>query len=236
VPDALTLPVQDVVVHTPTTRILTLSLGDIPFRYDAGQGVTLGRHGQPARRPYSIAGAPGDAQRHGQLEFLLRADHQGLLGRHLDGVGPGVRVDVEGPFGDFTLPDPLPDTPLLFIAGGTGIAPLRAMARDAADRGHRGPMNVLYSVRADDDVAYADEWRQWVADGRGRVALTVTRASGSAQDHVRGRMGAPDLAPVLEHAPGAYCFVCGPPGFVDDLVRALSHLGVPADRIRREGW
>jgi ferredoxin-NADP reductase len=97
-------------------------------------------------------------------------------------------------------------------------------------------MDVLYSVRADDDVAYADEWRQWVADGRGRVALTITRAGDSAHDHVHGRMSAADLAPFLGSAPGACCFVCGPPGFVDDLVRALSHLGVPADRIRREGW
>jgi ferredoxin-NADP reductase len=244
VPDALTLAVHDVAVHTPTSRILTLALDDIPFHYRAGQSVILGRHGQPDRRPYSIAGAPTDAARTCVLEFLLRADHHGLLGRHLDGVAAGTRIDVEGPFGDFTLPEVLPDAPLLFVAGGTGIAPLRAMARDVAQRGHRAPMDVLYSVRSADDVAYADEWVRWVAEGRGRLALTVTRGAETAVTRggdgtpgtFTGRIDRARLAPFVRHVPDVQCFVCGPPGFVDDIEHALSQLGVAADRIRREGW
>lgn len=244
VPDALTLTVHDVAVHTPTSRILTLALDDIPFHYRAGQSVMLGRHGQPDRRPYSIAGAPSDAARTRVLEFLVRADHQGLLGRHLEAVARGTRIDVEGPFGDFTLPELLPDGPLLFVAGGTGIAPLRAMARDAAQRGHRPPMDVLYSVRSADDVAYADEWVRWVGEGRGRLALAVTRGPETVVEHERegtpgtftGRIDRARLAPFVRHVPDIHCFVCGPPGFVDDIEHALSQLGVAADRIRREGW
>lgn len=236
VPDALTLTVTDLAVHTPGTRVLRVSLDAVPFTFLAGQGVAIGAHGQPDRRPYSIACAPHDAQASGTLEFLLRVDGWGRLGRHLDGLKAGARVDVEGPFGAFTLPDPLPDVPLLFIGGGTGIAPLRAMMREARHLGHRQPMHLVYSVRAHEDVAYADEWAAWVREGLGDVAVTVTRPSEHAAPDPARRLGVGGIAPVIARAPQALCFVCGPPAFVDDLVLALSHLGVRADHIRREGW
>ncbi len=235
-PDALTLTVTDLVVHTPTTRRLRLALGGVPFAFLAGQGVALGLHGQPERRPYSIAWAPADAREADALEFLLRADAFGRLGRHLDGLVPGAHVDVEGPFGGFTLPAPLPDVPLLFLGGGTGIAPLRAMMRDARFHGHTAPLHLIYSVRTPDDVAYADEWDAWVRDGLGEVGITVTRPPGRKPAGTWYRLDFDALAPMVERFRGALYFVCGPPAFVDDLEHALSHLGVRADRIRREGW
>lgn len=235
-PDALTLTVTDLAVHTPTTRRLRLDLGGVPFTFLAGQGVAIGLHGQPDRRPYSIACAPDDAQADDALEFLLRADAFGQLGRHLDGLAPGAHVDVEGPFGSFTLPAPLPDVPLLFLGGGTGIAPLRAMMRDARFQGHSAPIHLIYSVRTPDDVAYAAEWEAWARDGIGDVGITVTRPAGRKPSDTWHRLDLDALAPMVERSPGALCFVCGPPGFVDDLEHALSHLGVRADRIRREGW
>lgn len=236
-PDALTLSVTDLAPCTPTTRRLRLALGDVPFTYLAGQGVALGLHGQGERRPYSIASAPADTCDTGELEFLLRLDALGNVGRHLDGVAPGARVDVEGPFGSFTLPDPLPASPLIFFGGGTGIAPLRSLMRGARAAGHAGPMHLVYSVRTADDVAYADEWHQWTRDGLGEVTVVVTRPhEGRAEGHLARRIAVPDLETALARAPQGLCFVCGPPGFVDDLVHGLSQLGVRADRIRREGW
>src|SRR5690606_33465594 len=169
VPDALTLTVTDITVETPHTRRLHVALGDTPFAYRAGQGVALGLHGQPERRPYSIACAPEVAEATGQLEFLLRVDATGRPGLHLDGVAPGARVDVVGAFGSLTLPEPLPDDPLVFIAGGTGITPLRAMMQAARLAGHTQPKPLVYSVRAAEDVAYADEWRAWATEGHGDV-------------------------------------------------------------------
>lgn len=235
-PDALTLTVTDLAVHTPTTRRLRLALDGVPFAFAAGQGVAIGVHGQPERRPYSIACAPDDARDGDALEFLLRADAGGGLGRHLDGLGPGTHVDLEGPFGRFTLPAPVPAVPLLFLGGGTGIAPLRAMMRDARAHGHAAPIHLVYSVRTLDDVAFADEWDSWVRDGLGEVGITVTRPPGRKPADTSHRLDLEAIAPLVERSPGVLCFICGPPGFVHDLEQALSHLGVRADRIRREGW
>lgn len=233
-PDALTLTVREVTAPTPTARRLVLSLGDVPFSYQAGQGAALGLHGQRERRPYSIASAPADSSIDGAIEFLLRALPGGGLGRHLDGVREGSRVDFEGPFGAFVLPDDLPDTPLLFLAGGTGVAPLRSLAREARARGHRGPRHLLYSVREASDVAYAEELARWHEDHHGIATITATRHAPPSWPGERGRIDLPMLGRFTADDP--LCFVCGPPGMVDDLTHALSQLGVPGDHVRMEQW
>src|SRR5262245_33336649 len=100
-------------------RVLRLDLDDSPFVFHAGQAALIGLHGQPQRRPYSIASAPDDATRHRRLEFLLKLDAGGFIGPHLDPLTRGARIDLEGPFGAFTLTDPSDATGFLFVAGGT---------------------------------------------------------------------------------------------------------------------
>ncbi len=234
-PDALTLSVRTVSAPTPTTRRLVLDLGGAPLAYEAGQAAALGLHGQRERRPYSIASAPSDTARDGALEFLLRVNPGGGLGRHLDAVTMGSRVDVEGPFGAFMLPAVLPAGPLLFVAGGTGLAPLRALAREARAKGHAGPRHLLYSVRTADDVAYGDELAQWSADHGGQAIVTITRPQPGDRPSRRGRIDLTLLREVVGHTT-PLCFLCGPAGMVDDLSRLLSQAGVPSDHVRTEQW
>lgn len=233
-PDALTLTVREIADATPTARRLVLDLCGVQFAYQAGQGASLGLHGQRERRPYSIASAPSDSSADGAIEFLLRANPGGGLGLHLEGVREGSRVDFEGPFGAFLLPDALPDNPLLFVAGGTGVAPLRSLAREARARGHRGPRHLIYSVKDVADVAYRDELARWADDHHGDAIVTVTRQGSEAWTGRRGRI---DLALLRRFAGGTpLCFLCGPAQMVDDLSHHLSQLGVPADRVRTEQW
>ncbi|HTV01653.1 MAG TPA: FAD-binding oxidoreductase [Luteitalea sp.] len=234
-PDALTLTVRALSAPTPTTRRLVLDLGGVPFTYAAGQGGSIGLHGQRERRPYSIASAPADTKNDGGIEFLLRTDPAGGLGRHLYSVGPGARVDFEGPFGSFVLPDVLPDAPLLFIAGGTGLAPLRSLARQARALGHAWPRHLLYSVRSVDDLAYADELSRWDAEHGGNAVLTVTRHAPTNWTRGRGRIDLAMLRPLIGSS-APLCFLCGPPAMVDDVTHLLSQLGVPADHVRTEQW
>ncbi len=236
VPDALTLTVRSLTAPTPTTRRIVLDIGPVPFAYDAGQSASIGLHGQRERRPYSIASAPSDTLTDRGLEFLLRTNPAGGLGMHFDTLAEGARVDFEGPFGAFVLPDALPAVPLLFVAGGTGVAPLRALAREAKARGHAAPRPLLYSVRSADDIAYAEEIERWDADHGREAIVTVSRdPRGGGWPGRRGRI---DMA-LLQEAIGdtlPVCFVCGPAPMVDDLSRMLSHLGVPADHVRTEQW
>lgn len=229
----LTLPIQTVLPAGPRACIVRLDLGGQAFPYRAGQAVFVGSHGGPKRKPYSIAGSPEDAARLGYLELLIGVNDAGQPGPHLE-LSPGALVDVEGPVGRFTFPDAPTEGRFLFVAGGTGIAPLRAMLHHAMAQGHAN-VGVLYSARTPDEFAFAPELRQLADDGRIELQMTVTRESDDAWTGQRGRIGAALLSPLV-HDPATLCFICGPRALVDDMPKVLAELGVNRERIRIEEW
>jgi NAD(P)H-flavin reductase len=229
-----TLPIRDVVAATPRARIVRIGLQGEPFDYRPGQALLVASHGCEPRRPYSIAAAPEDARREQRLELLIGVDSRGSAGAHLILV-PGALVDVEGPLGQFVFPESPEEHRFLFIAGGTGIAPLRAMMRHALHRPD-WQIGLFYSARTPEEFAYQDELRELARSGRIELRQTVTRQVGSdAWTGTRGRIGPADLEPLL-HDPATLCFICGPPALVEAMRRSLDGLGVPHSRIRVEGW
>ena len=94
----------------------------------------VGLHGSPLRKPYSIASAPWEVAKTGVLQLLAQVDDSGALDPHLELAAPGTLIDLDGPFGAFGLPAAPSDKPLLFVAGGTGIAPLRSMLMERLSR------------------------------------------------------------------------------------------------------
>src|SRR4249920_3201843 len=122
----LTVPVRQIALATPRTRLLSLDLRAVQFPFAAGQALMLGLSGSPLRKPYSIASAPWEVTRSGIMQVLVQVEDSGGLDPHLELASPGTMLDLEGPFGSFGLPGRV-ERPLLFVAGGTGIAPLRSM-------------------------------------------------------------------------------------------------------------
>ena len=230
----LTLPIREVLPATPRARIVRIALqgGRVPYR--PGQALLVATHGRPRRRPYSIAGSPEDAASDDMLELLVGVDEEGSPGAHLT-LAPDALVDVEGPMGRFTFPDNPQEERFVFIAGGTGIAPLRAMLRHALRMPHR-QIGLLYSARTPDDFAYERELRALAEAGRIELRQTVTRDVGAnSWSGTRGRIGRAALAPLV-HDPATLCFICGPPTLVEEMPRLLDELGIPQDRIRIEEW
>src|SRR5688572_26739347 len=119
----VTVPLVDVAEATPRSRLLSLDLHHARFDFLAGQAVVVGEHGQTVRRPYSIASSPERTVETRRLELLIGLDAEGSAGAHLP-LSPGRLIDVQGPQGTFTFPPTLRHRRLLFVAGGTGIAPL----------------------------------------------------------------------------------------------------------------
>lgn len=231
----LTLPIREVVAATPRARILRLDLDGRRFDYAPGQAVLVGLPDADKRRPYSIAAAPEDARRSGYLELLVGVDLEGLAGPHLT-LESGAPLEVEGPVGTFTFPEAPTERNFVFVAGGTGIAPLRAMLRHAI----LGPrpadhLGLLYSARTPDEFAFEQEFNALAAEGVIDFRQTITRETGQDWSGARGRIDRAALS-ALVHDPQTLCFVCGPEAMVDEMPRLLEEIGVPPGKIRVEEW
>jgi ferredoxin-NADP reductase len=230
----LTLPIREVLPATPRARILRIDLAGTPFPFEPGQAVLLATHGYEKRRAYSLASAPEDLNRDGYLELLVGTNAEGVPGPHL-ALDAGAMVDVEGPLGRFTFPGEPDVDRFLFIAGGTGIAPLRSMLRHALGVPHRS-IGVLYSARTSSDFAYGEELMALAGQRRIKLERTVTREHpGEHWKGGHGRIGPEQLRSLIA-ATETLCFVCGPPALVHDVPGMLGALGVAPHRIRIEEW
>jgi NAD(P)H-flavin reductase len=146
-------------------------------------------------------------------------------------------IDLEGPMGTFTFPESPSHQRLLFVAGGTGIAPLRAMIDHAVRHHSDMQLSLLYSARRADEFAFLEELREHQRAGRLELHATVTRDdAGDGWAGGRGRIGRTHFETVLHDPAETLCFVCGPALMVTDAVGTLRQLGVPDVQIRTEGW
>jgi ferredoxin-NADP reductase len=190
--------------------------------------------GQPEQVPYSIACAPDEARERRQLEFLVKLESGGW-GPHLEGLARGARVALQGPVGSFVFPPHPDERHFLFVAGGTGIAPLRAMIRHTFSARQPGRLHLLYSARTPMDFAYLPELRRYARESRLDLGLTATREVPPGWRGGRGRITSERLARLIQ-TPETLCFVCGPASMVDDVPRMLTNLGIAPKRIRIEDW
>jgi NAD(P)H-flavin reductase len=229
----LTVPLANVEKPSPRSCLLSIDLTGHPFQYVAGQAVLFGPHGAAVRRPFSIACSPERAAERRRLELLIAMEGGS---EDLGWAVAGALVDIEGPVGTFTFPSTIDQSRLLFVAGGTGIAPVRAML-DHALRVHSSEkISLLYSTRRSDEFAFLDEFRAYERAGRLELHQTVTREDSTEWAGKRGRIGRSHFEAVLHEPASTICFICGPSALVSESAATLRELGVPDALIRTEGW
>ena len=218
---------------TPTTRIVRVALDGVPFPYHAGQAASIAVTASEPGTPYSIASAPSESAATGFLEFLVKVDGSNRFGARVAHLEPGLPLLVSPAIGRFGVPADASGQPLLFIAGGTGIAPLRSMIVELVRSRRPERMALVYSARTPEEFAYLDELRALEAERRLDLTLTLT---GDASDwrHARGRAGDQHLADLA--TPVTRCLICGPPSMVTDVPQALVRLGIPRHQIVTEDW
>lgn len=229
-----TRPIVSVALATPRARIVRVDVRGLEFSFEPGQAIWISAHGQTSRKPYSIASSPEDVARDAELELLVGVDASGEAGPHLPLV-PGTMLDIDGPLGRFTFPAEPAAQRFLFIAGGTGISPLRSMLRHSLNVRHV-EIGLMYSARQPDEFAYAQELQAMAKAGTIELRMTVTRdVERTDWSGTRGRITRDDLAPLV-HDGRTLCFVCGPPALVNEMPKLLYQLGVKRDLVRTEQW
>ena len=214
--------------ETATARTITF---DVPrwAGHRAGQHLDVrltAEDGYMAEREYSIASAPGEP-----VEITVQRFDDGEVSPYLTGeLRTGDELEVRGPAGGYFVWDGGGD-PLLLVAGGSGIVPLRSILRHRARTGGRAPVRLVYSVRSLADAIYRDELDRLGAE----VTWTLTRKQPHGWTGRSGRITPALLREVAwqvtEHP---IAFVCGPTSFVETVASSLTALGYPADRVKTE--
>jgi ferredoxin-NADP reductase len=121
----------------PRVVQLTISIHDGDFQFAPGQWVNF-RFPEGVSRAYTIASAP---QRPQAVQLCVRVgEGRGALA--LKRLEPGTHVSVEGPYGDFLLPDG--ERSVVFIAGDVGIAPIRSIVLGMVSENDPRKITVLY--------------------------------------------------------------------------------------------
>jgi ferredoxin-NADP reductase len=222
-----------VAVTQETPRVRTLVLG-----IDGWTGHRAGQHldvrltaedGYRAERAYSIATAPGEPP-----TITVERLEDGEVSPYLtEVVRPGDAFDVRGPIGGYFLWEPEHGGPLLLVAGGSGIVPLRAMLRHRRRSKTDIPARLLLSARTQEDVIYREELEQ--LDSKAEVVVTLTRArppgwTGYAQ-RVDTELLRKTAWPAAEQP---LAFVCGPTSFVEAVASSLVALGYEPSRVKTE--
>ncbi len=165
----------------------------------------------------------------------MQTGNDGASGLTPDLIKPGTSVAVDGPLGSFTFPDHPREHRFVFIAGGTGIAPLRSMLWHALLGERDGHVGLIYSVRSPDEFAYMEEFQQLEDEGRIDFRHTVTRAASEGWTGRQGRIDVTCLEDLI--VPGeTLCFLCGPPALVGEIPPQLKQMGVRDHQIRMEQW
>ena len=187
--------------------------------------------GYQAQRSYSIASAPED----GNLVLTVERLEEGEVSPYLVGeLRVGDELELRGPVGGYFVWKESLGGPLLLVAGGSGIVPLRAMLRHHRAIASAVHVRLLYSARALEEVVYRDELMRM--DGHEiDIRFTLTRQQ---PENWRGysrridRELLEDVAWSPAERPAVY--VCGPTGFVEAASSALVELGHEPGRIRTE--
>lgn len=232
---ALTLRVSSVRRASDSTRVIRVALAGARFPYAAGQSVRIGPADRSERVPYSIASWPEETRRSGTLEFLIKVEADGSWGEGFAPLRRGTSLEVIGPLGTLVFPENAVERDFLFIAGGTGIAPLRSMIRHGLETRRAGRYRLLYSARTPVGFSYLPELRRLARERAIELSLTTTRGASGRWRGGRGRISAEALAPLVT-TPETLCFVCGPAAMVDDVPRYLRELGISREKIRIEEW
>jgi ferredoxin-NADP reductase len=217
--------------ETAAVRTIRLDVPDWPG-HRAGQHLDVrltAEDGYRAERSYSIASAPGEP-----VEITVERLDDGEVSPYLtEELRTDDDLELRGPIGGYFVWEPADGGPLLLLAGGSGIVPLRAILRHRERTGNDVPVRLLYSSRSWEDVIYRDELGRAVDDVQVIHALTRRQPPGwtGYARRVDARMLA-EVAWPAGQAPLAYA--CGPTSFVEAVASGLVGLGYPAQRVKTE--
>jgi ferredoxin-NADP reductase len=207
------------------------------FEYRAGQSIDLKLINPPETdaegdvRPFTLASSPDDSY----LAITTRMRDTAFK-RTLKTMTPGTPMELEGPFGDLTLPEKI-TRPVVFLAGGIGVTPFYSMSRYAATHQLPHKITLFYSNRRPEDAPFLDELTALQKENPNFTFVgTMTDMEKSAKEWSgeQGYIDANMLKRHLQVEGEPIYYLAGPSSMVAALRTMLNESGVSNDDIHTE--
>ncbi|OFZ66826.1 MAG: CDP-6-deoxy-delta-3,4-glucoseen reductase [Betaproteobacteria bacterium RBG_16_56_24] len=221
-----TLPcrVQKMQRLAPDVMALSLKLpANERLQFLAGQYIDILLKDQKPRS-FSLANAPHDDE---FLQLHIRNITGGAFTRHVfETMKERDILRFNGPLGTFFLRDDS-TRPVIFVASGTGFAPIKAMIEHALHAGIKRPMHFYWGGRKLADLYMLDKARQWERSG---VKFTPVLSEALVEDSWTGRMGFVHQAALDDYGDlaGHEVYACGAPAVVEAARRDFTTMrGLP---------
>ena len=225
-PDAENIPVKDfpgtvsrIEQLTPTIKGLFIEL-DEPIHFQAGQYINLELPEGIGSRAFSLANVPGQG-REVELNIRLVPGGAGTTWLH-ESLKVGDRITLSGPYGRFFVRKSA-QSPMIFMAGGSGLSSPRSMILDLLAEGCTHPITLVYGQRSRAELYYHDEFLA-LAETHPNfhyVPALSDEPAGSDWDGFRGYVHEAAAAHFDNDFRGHKAYLCGPPMMIDACIGTL---------------
>ena len=226
-PDARIIPVEDfdtvvsrIETLTPTIKGIWLKL-DRAIDFQAGQYVQIIMPGVEGGRPFSIANAPEEIARTGELEINVRIVEGGSGTAYLHNqLKVGDKLRVSGPYGPFFVRSSEKE-PIIFMAGGSGLSSPRSMILDLLAQGTQQEITLIYGQRNLAELYYDAEFKALAQQHKNFHYVPALSEDATGFDGLKGFVH--DAA--KEHFHGDFsghkAYLCGPPVMIEACLSTL---------------
>lgn len=191
----------------------------IPVYFDGGDEVY---------RTYSIAGDPADS---GAIELIIRKVPNGISTTYcFEYLKVGDSISFIGPCGNFHLRDT--QTPIIFIAGGSGMAPIRCILNQMRNTGNKRKAIYYFGANKVNELFMLDEMKRFEDDLEDFRFVPVVASPGTDEkwDGLTGLV-TEAVKRDMEKVNNCEAYLCGSPGMIAASGKVLQELGVPNDMI-----
>lgn len=196
-----------------------------PLHFTAGQYISI-LPGDQKPRNFSLANAPHSGE---FLELHVRKIEKGVFTRYVfEEMKEGDILRIKGPLGDFRLSEESA-RPVIFVASGTGFAPIKAIIEHALHLGRQRTMHLYWGGRRPADLYMRERAMEWEGCG---IKFTPVLSDALPEDGWQGRTGLVHQAVLddFDDLSGHEVYACGAPSMVDAARRDfIAQRGLPGE-------
>lgn len=203
---------------------------DMPAAPASVRERTAQAGGNVVKRAYSVASAPHDS---GVIEFCVQHLEGGIASTYFWGLKEGETLSLNGPHGRFLLKEPVDYDPV-FVATGTGVAPLRSMIKSLIQKNVTRDIWLLFGCRYEHALLYDSEFRSLASMRRNfHYIPTVSRPK-----EWRGEVGYVQqlYRKHITDSSNKEVYLCGWIQIVKAICEDLKAFGVPSEKLHYEEW